>query len=107
MPQEIEAVSTRIQRLRDEIRFHSHRYYVLNRPLISDGQFDALVDELRTLEQAHPELITPDSPTQRIGAQPAEGFQKVEHPAPIMSLDKATSREELRRVARTYQQAPA
>ena len=95
MALEIEAINTRIQHLREEIRFHSHRYYVLNRPLIGDGQFDALVDELRALEQAHPELITPDSPTQRVGEQPAEGFQKVEHPAPIMSLDKATSREEL------------
>ncbi|MGC9358035.1 MAG: NAD-dependent DNA ligase LigA, partial [Anaerolineae bacterium] len=74
---------------------HNYRYYVLNRPVISDGEYDALVDELRAIEGEYPELITPDSPTQRVGASPAEGFTKVEHPAPILSLDKATNREEL------------
>ncbi|MBN1248058.1 MAG: NAD-dependent DNA ligase LigA [Anaerolineae bacterium] len=85
----------RAAELRDLITFHEYRYHVLDSPLISDGQFDALVDELREIEQAHPDLITPDSPTQRVGGKPAEGFEKVEHPAPILSLDKATSREEL------------
>ncbi len=85
----------RAERLREEIALHSYRYYVLNRPTISDGQFDALVDELREIERAYPGLITSDSPTQRVGAPPADGFQKVEHPAPILSLDKATNREEL------------
>ncbi len=86
----------RAERLRDEITFHNYRYHVLDRPLISDGQFDALMDELREIETQYPELITPDSPSQRVGGPPSEGFQKVAHPAPILSLDKATSREELR-----------
>lgn len=85
----------RAAELRDLVAFHEYRYHVLDSPLISDGQFDALVDELRAIERAHPELVTPNSPTQRVGGQPAEGFDKVEHPAPILSLDKATSREEL------------
>ncbi|MGC9396674.1 MAG: NAD-dependent DNA ligase LigA [Anaerolineae bacterium] len=85
----------RAEKLREEINYHNYRYHTLDSPLISDAQFDALVDELRTLEAAHPELITPDSPTQRVGSAPAEGFVKVEHPAPILSLDKASSRAEL------------
>ena len=85
----------RAEKLREEINYHNYRYHTLDSPLISDAQFDALVDELRALEAAHPELITPDSPTQRIGSAPADGFAKVEHPAPILSLDKASSRAEL------------
>ncbi len=85
----------RAEKLREEIRFHSHRYHVLDQPVISDGQFDALVDELRSIEAQFPELVTADSPTQRVGGEPLEGFQKVEHPAPILSLDKATNRDEL------------
>ncbi len=90
-----EQARQRAEELRDTINYHSYRYYVLNSPLISDGQFDALVDELRAIEAKYPDLITPDSPTQRVGSAPAEGFEKVTHPAPILSLDKATSREEL------------
>lgn len=89
-------VKKHIEDLRDQLRYHNYRYYVLNDPIISDAEYDALLDELRALEAEHPELITPDSPTQRVGAQPAEGFVKVEHPAPILSLDKATSGEEIR-----------
>lgn len=85
----------RAEKLREAINYHNYRYHTLDSPVISDAQFDALVDELRALEQAHPELITPDSPTQRVGGAPAEGFEKVTHPAPILSLDKASSREEL------------
>ncbi|HEY67912.1 MAG TPA: NAD-dependent DNA ligase LigA [Thermoflexia bacterium] len=88
-------VAEHIAQLRREINYHNYRYYVLNDPIISDAEYDALMDELRALEEAHPELITPDSPTQRVGAQPAEGFVKVRHPAPILSLDKATSGEEI------------
>ena len=88
--------SERIEQLRQEINHHNYRYHVLDDPVISDAEYDALMDELRTLEDAHPELVTPDSPTQRVGGQPAEGFVKVEHPAPILSLDKATSGEEIR-----------
>jgi len=88
-------VAEHIAQLRREINYHNYHYYVLNDPIISDAEYDALMDELRALEEAHPELITPDSPTQRVGAQPAEGFVKVRHPAPILSLDKATSGEEI------------
>ena len=86
----------RIAELRQQINYHNYRYYVLDDPVVSDAEYDALMDKLRGLEAEHPELITPDSPTQRVGAQPAEGFVKVEHPAPILSLDKATSGEEIR-----------
>lgn len=89
-------IAERIEHLRREINYHVHRYYVLNDPTISDAGYDALVDELRELEEEHPELVAPDSPTQRVGPQPAEGFVKVEHPAPILSLDKAASGEEIR-----------
>jgi len=88
-------VADRVAQLRREINYHNYRYYVLNDPIISDAEYDALMDELQALEAAHPELVTPDSPTQRVGAQPAEGFVKVTHPAPILSLDKATSGEEI------------
>ena len=89
-------VEKRIQELRNQIRHHNYRYYVLNRPLVSDAEYDALMDELRVLEHEHPQLVTPDSPTQRVGAEPAEAFTKVDHPAPILSLDKASSGDELR-----------
>jgi DNA ligase (NAD+) len=85
----------RVAHLRRQINYHNYRYYVLNDPVIGDAEYDALMDELRGLEEAHPALVTPDSPTQRVGAQPAEGFVKVEHPAPILSLDKTTSGEEI------------
>lgn len=86
----------RIDELRNEIRRHEHLYHVLDRPEISDAQFDALVNELKRLEAAHPELITPDSPTQRVGGKPAEGFRKVRHSRPMLSLDNAYSEEELK-----------
>ncbi len=86
----------RVAELRREISYHNYRYYVLSDPLVSDAEYDVLMDELRALEDAHPESVTPDSPTQRVGAEPAEGFVKVEHPAPILSLDKATNGEEIR-----------
>ncbi len=86
----------RVAHLRRQINYHNYRYYVLDNPVIGDAEYDALMDELRGLEEAHPALVTPDSPTQRVGPQPAEGFVKVEHPAPILSLDKAASGEEVR-----------
>jgi DNA ligase (NAD+) len=91
-----EAVQERIETLRDEIRHHNYRYYVLADPVVSDVEYDALLDELRRLEAAHPALVTPDSPTQRVGDEPAEGFTKVEHPVPILSLDKAGTDDEIR-----------
>src|SRR3954470_6510467 len=86
----------RIEELRPEIRRHEHLYYVMDAPEISDEQFDKLMIELKRLESAHPELITPDSPSQRVGGRPAEGFRKVRHSRPMLSLDNAYSEEELR-----------
>ena len=85
-----------IARLREEIRGHERRYYVADNPTISDAEFDALMNQLKALETAHPELVTPDSPTQRVGGKPREGFVKVEHSAPMLSLDNALNEEELR-----------
>ena len=89
--------------LRDELNRHNHLYHVLNRPEISDAQYDALFRELREIEGANPDLVTPDSPTQRVGAEPAEGFVQAEHPVPMLSLGNAFNEEELvawhRRVA--------
>jgi DNA ligase (NAD+) len=85
-----------IEKLRDEIRYHEYRYYVLNDPEISDAKFDELMRRLQELEKQHPELITPDSPTQRVGGKPAEEFAKVRHSAPMLSLDNTYSVEELR-----------
>jgi DNA ligase (NAD+) len=86
----------RLRQLRDEIRHHEEQYYVLNDPQIADAEFDALVHELEALEAAHPDLVTPDSPTQRVSGRPAEGFQTVEHLEPMLSLDNAYSADELR-----------
>src|SRR5215813_3156652 len=86
----------RIEKLRDEIRHHEHLYYVMDAPEVSDAEYDVLVRELQTLEKEHPELITPDSPTQRVGGKPKEGFPKVAHSRPMLSLDNVMSEEELR-----------
>jgi DNA ligase (NAD+) len=85
----------RAAELSAELRRHEHLYYVLDAPEISDAQYDALMNELKQLEAAHPELVTPDSPTQRVGGKPAEGFRKVAHSRPMLSLDNAYSAEEL------------
>ena len=87
--------SERAAELRGIVAYHSHRYHVLDDPELSDAAYDALYDELAGLEQAHPELITPDSPTQRVGAPPSGGFQKVAHAQPMGSLEKVTSSEAL------------
>jgi DNA ligase (NAD+) len=84
-----------IGKLRDEIRRHEYLYYVLDRPEISDAEFDALLNRLKGLEAEHPALVTPDSPTQRVGGQPREGFVKVAHRGTMLSLDNAYSAEEL------------
>lgn len=85
-----------IEKLRGEIRYHEHRYYVLNDPEISDFEFDKLVHRLQELERQHPELVTPDSPTQRVGGQPAEEFPKMRHTVPMLSLDNTYSVDELK-----------
>ena len=86
---------TRINQLRDEIRHHEERYYVHNDPEITDDVFDALVKELEALERQHPDLVTPDSPTQRVAGRAVEGFETAEHLQPMLSLDNAYSEEEL------------
>jgi DNA ligase (NAD+) len=89
------AVRKKIEKLREELRHHEHLYYVLDKPEISDAEYDALMNQLKKLEAAHPELITPDSPTQRVGGKPAEGFKKANHSRPMLSLDNAYNAEEL------------
>ena len=89
-------VQKEIEKLREEIRYHEHRYYVLDEPEISDVKFDELVHRLQKMEADHPELVTPDSPTQRVGGQPAEEFAKVRHSAPMLSLDNTYSVDDLR-----------
>jgi len=88
-------VASRIEELRRLIRYHNYRYHTLGEPVISDAEFDALMRRLRELEEEHPELVTPDSPTQRVGGEPLPGFTKVEHPHPMTSLADAFSREEV------------
>src|SRR5438105_15228879 len=89
-------IEKELETLRDEIRYHEHCYYVLDQPEISDAGFDKLMDKLKKLEAEHPELITPDSPTQRVGGKPREGVVKVAHSSPMLSLDNTYSEEELR-----------
>ncbi|MFZ0805105.1 MAG: NAD-dependent DNA ligase LigA [Candidatus Sulfotelmatobacter sp.] len=89
-------IEKKIASLRDKIRHHEHRYYVLDQPEISDTDFDKLMRQLQDLEAEHPALITPDSPTQRVGGKPREGFVKVAHSSPMLSLDNTYSEEELR-----------
>lgn len=86
----------KIDALREKIRHHEHLYYVLDSPTISDAEFDDLMRELQRLEAEHPDLVTPDSPTQRVGGKPKEGFAKVAHSRPMLSLDNVMSEEELR-----------
>ncbi|HUG65278.1 MAG TPA: NAD-dependent DNA ligase LigA [Gaiellaceae bacterium] len=85
----------RAEELRRLIEHHNYRYHVLDAPEIDDAAYDVLFDELRALEDEHPELVTPDSPTQRVGAPPAAGFAKVAHLSPMGSLEKVTTREAL------------
>ncbi len=89
-------IEKRVDSLREKIRHHEYLYYVLDRPEISDLQFDKLMQQLKDLEAEHPELITPDSPTQRVGGKPREGFVKVPHSSPVLSLDNTYNEEELR-----------
>jgi DNA ligase (NAD+) len=94
-PVEQDRAAARVEALRAELRRHEHLYYVLDAPEISDAEYDALMNELKRLEAEHPELLTADSPTQRVGGKPADGFQKVAHSRPMLSLDNAYSTEEL------------
>ena len=89
-------VTQEIEELRDQLRRHEHLYYVLDQPEISDAEYDALMRRLQELEGRHPGLITPDSPSQRVGGKPREGFVKVPHSSPMLSLDNALNEEEMR-----------
>jgi DNA ligase (NAD+) len=88
-------VRGRIEELREQIRYHNRRYYVEDAPEISDAEYDALYNELESLEAEHPELVTPDSPTQRVGGEPLEGFEEVRHTVPMLSLSNARKTGEL------------
>jgi DNA ligase (NAD+) len=88
--------ATRAAQLRDQLRHHEHLYYVLDAPEITDAAYDLLMRELKSIEAGHPHLLTPDSPTQRVGGRPADGFQKLPHSRPMLSLDNAYSADELR-----------
>ncbi len=96
MPASAKELPQKLEKLRDKVRYHEHRYYVQDDPEISDAEFDRLMNELKELEAKHPELVTPESPTQRVGGKPREGFIKVPHSTPMLSLDNAYSAEELR-----------
>ena len=96
MPAAAKDLEKKLESLRDKIRHHESLYYVLDQPEISDAEFDKLMRQLKDLEAEHPELITPDSPTQRVGGKPREGFVKVPHSSPMLSLDNTYNEEELR-----------
>ena len=89
-------IEKKIEDLRDQIRHHEYQYFVLDDPEISDFDFDKLVEQLKKLEAEHPDLITPDSPTQRVGGKPREGVVKVPHSSPMLSLDNTYNEDELR-----------
>src|SRR5690348_17401846 len=89
-------VAARAAELREQLAHHGHRYYVLDDPEIGDDAYDALLDELRAIEAEHPELRTPDSPTQRVGGAPVSSLAKVDHLQPMLSLANARSEDELR-----------
>ncbi len=89
-------VEDKIEALREELRHHEHLYYVLDAPELTDAEYDARMNQLKALEAEHPELITPDSPTQRVGGKPREGFVKTPHSRPMLSLDNAYNEEDLR-----------
>jgi len=91
-----ESVEKQIEELRDLIRHYDHAYYVLDAPEITDAEYDRLYERLKKLEAEHPELVTPDSPTQRVGGKPREGFVEVPHSVPMMSLDNGYTEQELR-----------
>src|SRR3954465_14313123 len=90
------SLGKRVEELRRQLEHHEYLYYVLDQPEISDTEFDRLMRELRALEEAHPEVRSPDSPTQRVGGKPREGFVKVPHSSPMLSLDNALNEQELR-----------
>lgn len=101
----MEKVEERIKQLRKTLNHYAYEYYVLDQPTVPDSEYDRLINELIGLEDAHPELITPDSPTQRIGGEPLKGFTKVVHRSPMLSLGNAFNEQELREFDRRVRQA--
>jgi len=97
--------AARVEKLRAEIERHNYQYYVLDQPLVSDTEYDALFRELQQLEAAHPELIVSDSPTQRVGASPAAAFTEATHRVPMLSLNNAFDEEEVSAFDRRVQEA--
>ncbi|MFM8319447.1 MAG: NAD-dependent DNA ligase LigA, partial [Chloroflexota bacterium] len=95
-PNDLTELHRHLEELRRQVSFHNYRYHVLDEPLIGDSQFDQLLAELRAIEAEHPDWVTPDSPTQRVGSRPSERFTKVEHPAPILSLANAFNADDVR-----------
>src|SRR5947209_19122517 len=93
---EIAELAHRAADLRQQLRYHNYRYSVLSVPEISDAEYDAMFDELDAIEKAHPELITPDSPTQRVGSDLDTRLPKITHPQPMLSLSKAYTPDEIR-----------
>src|SRR6266852_5685304 len=89
-------VQKRIEELRTQIDYHNHKYYIDAKPEISDREFDLLLQELKTLEEQHPEFYRPDSPSQRVGGKPIAGFVTVRHREPMLSIDNSYSAEDLR-----------
>ena len=96
MPNAPKGIEKKIEALRETIRHHEYLYYVLDDPKITDAEFDQFMIELKKIESEHPDLITPDSPTQRVGGKPREGFLKAPHSSPMLSLDNTYSEDELR-----------
>src|SRR5262244_1636936 len=86
---------TRLKTLREQLRHHNHRYYVLDDPEVPDAEYDKLMRELQGIEAEHPELITADSPSQRVGAAPLSAFEEVRHAVPMLSLENAFEREDV------------
>src|SRR3984893_2030604 len=99
------AIKTEIEDLREKLRHHEYRYYVADDPEISDAAYDRLMGKLKDLEAAHPELITADSPTVRVGGAPREGFQTYQHARPMLSLDNAFSYDALREFDRRVRES--
>src|SRR5579864_4525673 len=96
MADDLQELESEAEKLRELINHHNYRYYVLDDPEISDAEYDALMRRLEALEREHPELLTPDSPTQRVGAAPSEKFGIVVHRKPMLSLANAMSADEMR-----------
>jgi len=92
---DLDQIKERVEKLKAKINYHNYRYYVLDSPEISDAEYDLLMRELKQLEEQYPQFLTPDSPTQRVGAAPVEAFGVIEHPLPLLSLGNAFTKEEL------------